>query len=213
MTIRLLLALAFGVATAHGALQWEATERTPPVALGAEKVEVAYPFKNAGQKPLTILSVRASCGCTTPALEKMIYAPGESGEVKASFHIGDRVGDQHSVIYVQTDEPDAAPLQLHLYLSVPQPLEITPRVVSWEQNEAPAPKTIDVHVHPESGVELTGVQTTDGGYLTEVKPQPEKGHYLVEIRPTGTAAKSRAVFHLQTSKALAKPYPIFAFVR
>lgn len=198
---------------ARAGLTWESIDRTPTVALGAESVRAEYPFKNTGSESIVVLSLRASCGCTVPELEKRAYAPGESGVITAVFTVGDRVGDQHSVIYVQTDDPSSAPLQLHLRLTIPQPLEITPRVVSWAQSEEPTAKQIEVQVHPESGIELTGITTPDGGYVAEVKPQATRGRYLVEIHPTSTAAKSRAVFQLQTSKPLAKPSPVFAFVR
>lgn len=199
--------------TARAGLTWEATERTPPVSLHAEKVEVAFPFKNDGPGAVTILSVRASCGCTVPTLAKQVFAPGETGKIEATFQVGERVGDQHSVIYVLTDVPGAEPLQLHLRLNIPQPLEVEPRVVSWSQGEEPAPKTIEVRVHPEARFVVTGIGTTDGGYLASVRPQPGPGRYLVEIRPVETTSKSRAVFRLQTDQPLAKPVPVFAFVR
>lgn len=209
----LLSNLFLGALPLGAALQWEAMVRTPEIALGASQVAAEFPFTNTGKEPVVILSLRASCGCTVPELEKRAYAPGESGVIKATFTIGERQGAQHSVIYVQTDDPSGAPLQLHLHLNIPQPLEITPRVVSWAQNEANEPKQIEIQVHPHSGIDLTGVESKDRGYAAILKPSGTKGKYVVEIHPDSTASQSRAVFQLQTSKPLAKPYPVFAFVR
>lgn len=212
----MLLLSAFFVSVAPSAvagLTWEATVRSPSIALGAEKAVAEFPFRNDSREPVIILNVRASCGCTVPELEKRQYAPGEGGVIKATYTIGDRQGAQHSVIYVQTAEAGAEVQQLHLHLDIPQPLEIAPRVVSWTQNEEAGPKYLEVHVHPDAGVELTGVETKDPGYRVALLPQPAKGRYRIEITPASTAAPSRATFVLQTSRPLPKPSQVFAFVR
>ncbi|HSU28393.1 MAG TPA: DUF1573 domain-containing protein [Chitinophagaceae bacterium] len=48
-------------------------------------VEVAYHFKNVGEKPLIITSVSASCGCTVPEKPLQAFAPGDTGVIKAKF--------------------------------------------------------------------------------------------------------------------------------
>jgi hypothetical protein len=49
-------------------------------------IEITYRFKNAGDKPLVIESVSASCGCTIPEKPEQPIAPGEEGIIKASFN-------------------------------------------------------------------------------------------------------------------------------
>ncbi|HEX8315138.1 MAG TPA: DUF1573 domain-containing protein [Flavisolibacter sp.] len=49
-------------------------------------VEVSWKFKNTGTKPLTIESVQAGCGCTTPEPPKEPIAPGTEGVIKAKFN-------------------------------------------------------------------------------------------------------------------------------
>lgn len=48
-------------------------------------VEISWKFKNTGSKPLTIESVQAGCGCTTPEPPKEPIAPGKEGVIKAKF--------------------------------------------------------------------------------------------------------------------------------
>lgn len=48
-------------------------------------VEVAYRFKNSGNKQLIITDVSAGCGCTIPEKPKEPYAPGQDGVIKATF--------------------------------------------------------------------------------------------------------------------------------
>ncbi|MDR1897301.1 MAG: DUF1573 domain-containing protein [Prevotellaceae bacterium] len=44
-----------------------------------------FTFKNAGNAPLVIQNVEASCGCTSPEWTKEPVLPGKSGKVKATF--------------------------------------------------------------------------------------------------------------------------------
>ena len=48
-------------------------------------VEISWKFKNTGNKPLTIESVQAGCGCTTPEPPKEPIAAGAEGVIKAKF--------------------------------------------------------------------------------------------------------------------------------
>jgi hypothetical protein len=51
-----------------------------------------FAFKNTGKEPLTIESVHASCGCTTPSYSKEPIAPGKTGKIKASYNTVGRPG-------------------------------------------------------------------------------------------------------------------------
>jgi archaellum component FlaG (FlaF/FlaG flagellin family) len=45
----------------------------------------AFEFTNTGTEPILITDVKASCGCTTPGWTKEPVAPGQKGEVKATY--------------------------------------------------------------------------------------------------------------------------------
>ena len=49
------------------------------------KVEKVFTFKNVGDANLNIERVKSSCGCTAALLSSRELAPGESGEVRATF--------------------------------------------------------------------------------------------------------------------------------
>lgn len=48
-------------------------------------VQHTFRFKNAGEGPLTIAKVAASCGCTTPEWTEDVIPPGGEGKVVATF--------------------------------------------------------------------------------------------------------------------------------
>ena len=66
-------------------------------------VEVSYRFKNTGAKPLVILDVTASCGCTVPEKPEQPFAPGEEGVIKAKFDSKGRPGENRKHISVDAN--------------------------------------------------------------------------------------------------------------
>lgn len=194
-------------------LEWKTrvAELTPE--LFAPDTEAVFPFTNTGKTPVTIVSATASCGCTVPALAKKTYAPGESGELKASYHIGERTGEQHSSITVQTDPAGEGFVRLELHILIPEPVALNPRVLSWNVGEVPEPKRIAVKIHPGTGWKAVEVATADAGWKCSLKPGDAPGEYFVEITPAQTETRGRAVFALVTDSPDQKRFALFGFVR
>ena len=68
-------------------------------------LEYSFKFKNEGDKPLVIESVRPACGCTGAATDgKNEYASGESGEIKITFNTQGREGHVEKGISVSTND-------------------------------------------------------------------------------------------------------------
>jgi hypothetical protein len=57
-----------------------------------QKLEVAFRFKNSGNKPLIIQSVQPSCGCTVADYPKEPIAPGKEGVIKGVFDSAGKPG-------------------------------------------------------------------------------------------------------------------------
>lgn len=70
-----------------------------------EKGLVSTTFKvtNTGTKPLVIVDVTVSCGCTTREYTKKPIAPGKSGKVKVFFNPLGRPGAFRKTIKVHTN--------------------------------------------------------------------------------------------------------------
>jgi len=62
-----------------------------------------FVFANNSGRPLRIISVQASCGCTTPAWTKEPVAPGKTGFIKASYDPKGRPGYFNKTLTVTTD--------------------------------------------------------------------------------------------------------------
>lgn len=68
-----------------------------------QKVQISFRFKNSGNKPLVIQSVRPGCGCTVADYPKEPIAPGKVGEITGAFDSQGREGLQHKEIFVSAN--------------------------------------------------------------------------------------------------------------
>jgi len=64
------------------------------------EVEIAYKFRNTGNKNLVIESVTAGCGCTIVERPKEPFAPGQIGTIRAKFTTQGHTGTNNKSIYV-----------------------------------------------------------------------------------------------------------------
>src|SRR5437016_9584376 len=143
-----LIGIAALTALAQGAraeLKWEQTSVDLKPALGDKQAVAHFKYENVGNTPVHFPSVHASCGCTTEQTQNKQVAPGEKGEITATFNIGGRTGTQVKTVTVQTDDPDPAHSTIVLTLKavITPLLEIQPALVYWQSGEEPKPKIID----------------------------------------------------------------------
>jgi hypothetical protein len=64
-----------------------------------------FTFTNAGNVPLVVSSVQASCGCTVTDYSKEPIAPGEKGFVKATYNAA-KVGAFTKTVSVNSNTED-----------------------------------------------------------------------------------------------------------
>jgi hypothetical protein len=67
------------------------------------RADYEFVFTNNSSRPVTLLSVQASCGCTTPGWTKEPVLPGKSGYIKVSFDPKGRPGYFNKTLTVMTD--------------------------------------------------------------------------------------------------------------
>ena len=68
------------------------------------KVSHKFSFKNDGDQPLLILSVKPSCGCTTPNWSKNPINPGDEGFIIAEYNPKGRPGVFRKSLNVVTNQ-------------------------------------------------------------------------------------------------------------
>ena len=67
------------------------------------KVTTEFSFLNNSGRPIRIVNVKPSCGCTTPEWTRDVIEPGKRGVIKASFDPKGKIGYFNKSIAVTTD--------------------------------------------------------------------------------------------------------------
>jgi len=174
---------------AQGALLWE-TRQIQLSANSEDKQAIGvFRFTNDGDKPLTITSVKPSCGCTTAEIDQRTFAPKESGAIKATFAFEGRTGLQEKIIAVTTDESPDQPVSLVLRVTIHEPLACSSRLLLWKASDGLGEKT--VIVSPADGRKIASIEAVaEAPSAMSVKIRPAEGdNYQLIVRPA-TASKT-----------------------
>lgn len=193
-------------------LRWEATTVQRETKLGEETVPLRFAFSNPESRPITVLHVNASCGCTTATLEKKTYAPGEKGQIDVVFDARNLSGVQEKTIQVFTDD-SPKPTVLTVRVTIPTWAEISPRLLWWSVGEEGKPKEAVIRLHP--GAKLRGESIrVDGAAMTASLTAEEDGRrYRLVVQPASTKAPVQATLHFEVEIDGAAPRKFFAFAQ
>lgn len=77
------------------------THEFPPLKLN-DPAEYTFAFTNVSDKAVKLTSVKASCGCTTPAWTQEAIAPGKTGTIQVTYNTA-RSGPFHKSVTVMHD--------------------------------------------------------------------------------------------------------------
>ena len=171
--------------TARAELKWDQTtiELHPK---SADKQAVGhFKYQNTGKTPVRFKSVHASCGCTTAQTQKDEVPPGQTGEITATFNIGDRTGTQIKTVTVETDDPTNTKTVLTLRTIIPEQLEISPKFVFWQQGEKAEPKAITIKAGKEFTVKHLKVTSSSPDFQTKIE-EKGNGEFKVDVQPQDT---------------------------
>jgi hypothetical protein len=197
--MRILIALFWltAAALAQAGLVFESTRIEQQAGFLDERSEAVFRFTNEGDAELTIERLQSSCGCTVPQLEKRTYAPGESGEIKALFTFGARLGTQQKRVTVITNEAGRSVHNLEFITHIPVWADIQPKLVRWTVGQEPVPQEVRVRIADPDRVELAPPQGASSRFTIEaVDGGP--GERVFRIIPKGTDQRvtERVVFSL-----------------
>jgi Protein of unknown function (DUF1573) len=83
-----------------------------------QQLAVSFRFKNTGDKPLVIERVQPSCGCTVAEQSKEPVAPGNEGEIKATFNSQGHNGINHKTLFVYANTKNSPNYSLQFVVEV-----------------------------------------------------------------------------------------------
>ncbi len=197
------------IQSAIGGLKWEQTAIELHPKPGEADAVGSFKYKNEGKETVHIKSVHTSCGCTTATRQKDDIAPGESGEITATFHIGSSTGTAQKTVQVETDDSSAPVTVLTLRAVIPQMMELKPSFIYWENGEALKAKSITVKTAKESKIKNIRVSSSSTDFETQVVPSGAN-EFRIEVQPHDT---SRAINATLTVQPDTGAKPLYAMAR
>jgi hypothetical protein len=189
---------AFISATVHGELKWDQTTLELHPMYGEKEAVGHFKYQNIGKTPVKLTSVKTSCGCTAAKSQKNEVAPGENGEITATFNIGNRTGTQIKTVTVQTDEPSSQPTVLTLKAVLPEGLMLVPGFVSWKIGETPAPKTMLVTAGKGYPGTKLNVESSSPEFAATLEPVKGGGAWKITVTPLQTGRNVSGVIAIKT---------------
>jgi len=172
---------------ARAELKWEQSTIELHPALGDKEAVGHFKYENVGQTPVHFKSVKASCSCTAAQPQKNEVAPGEKGDITATFKIGAARGTAVKTVTVETDDPAHPSTVLTLKAVIPDGLTISPSFVFWKAGEEGTPKTMTVKADKDFPAKNLTVTSSNADFSVEVKNGAHAGEWSIVVQPKQTA--------------------------
>ena len=192
--VPMLLATTAGFAE----LKWDKTVQQFQRSPEDREIAAHFPFRNVGSTPVTIKTLRSSCGCTTARLDKKTYAPGEQGEVVMIFVFGGRKDVHRKTVTVTTDDKTQEPVVLDLRVDIREALTVTPALVYWKTGEPVAAKTVQLAADTGQPVRIKSVTSSNPRLPATLETIKPGAAYTVSVKPADTAQKESAEISVQS---------------
>ena len=189
---------AFISTTVHAELKWDQTTLELHPTYGEKEAVGHFKYQNAGKTPVKLTSVKTSCGCTAAKSRQDEVAPGEKGEITATFSIGNRTGTQVKTVTVETDDAASPRTTLTLKAVLPEGLTMEPGFVSWKIGEPPTAKTLLVTAGKGYPGKKLDVQSSSPEFGATLEPVKSGGAWKITITPVQTTRNVSGVIAIKT---------------
>lgn len=176
-----------------------------------EVVEVAFTFRNQGDKAVTILGLESGCSCLSSSLDARTYAPGASGTGKAEFKVSSFVGRHEKSVTVTTDDPNQPRWEIPFVLDVPAVVSIEPKTLQWWLGGEADEKTCVVKILGEQPMRITGVTSTRENVAFQWEAVTEGREYRLKVKPNSTEEVLMGALKIETDSKIPKYQRQLAF--
>lgn len=204
-----------GVVHAAG-LSFEETVQDVRLKPDAEQVDVAFPFENKTNQPVTIKRIEKSCASCLQATvdgNKMAYQPGEKGVVRLTFGAGTYSGtvEKSTIIWIETASSPASAIELKVRLHIPELLRMEPKTTVWFLGDKPETRTITLKVDHDQPIRITAISASSEMFKAELRTIKDGAEYEVLLTPAQTERPAIGIVRIQTDCPVKRHQQIQAF--
>ena len=151
---------------------FDATEHDFGTVGRGAKAEFDFTFSNIYLEDVHVVSVRSSCGCTTPTVLNPSLKTYEQSAIRARFNTGSFLGNRGATLTVLLDKPFPAEIQLHVKGTIRSDVVFEPGSVQFgevEQGTAWLQKIVVNHMG-YGDWQITGVRSSNPYLSAEAVP-------------------------------------------
>ena len=137
---------------------------------------------------------------------KRVYAPGESGTIRANFDMGNFSGtvDKDVSVWLAGD-PEASPSQhLTVRVHIPILIELEPKTVKWATNGELKPQTFQIKMNGEKPIHISNVGASGQDFTHELKTIEDGKRYELIVTPKSLQKPALGIFRIQTDCEIQK---------
>ena len=166
-----------------------------------KSVSADFNFKNETDQTVEILRADAGCTCIQAGIKGgLTYKPGQSGQIRFSYDLGDVVGtvDKPLHVFLKGDPESQPSITLNIRVKVPELVVVEPKSLFWEVGEEAKAKTVTITMKDEKPIKVTSISGADARFKQELKTVEEGKKYEVVITPVTTDKVAMGVVHLET---------------
>jgi hypothetical protein len=147
------------------------------------KSEYHFEFTNRYEQEVHVASVRTSCGCTTPSINRDTLKTHETSSVLASFNTSSFIGQKSATITVVFDRPAYAEVQLRVSGFIRTDITFDPAEVNFGEFLAGTPREREVTIthSGDPNWEITDVRSHCRHLQVRLNP-PERSSTQVRYR-------------------------------
>lgn len=182
----------------------------------AKTVMVPYQFSNKTDRTITIKRYDSACSCLSAKIKggKLVYEPGESGEIRVNFELGTFSGlVEKTVLLWTTEDQDEKPSSvLSVVLDIPVLFEVNPKTVFWEQHGEDQPQVIKLKVNNVDPIHILEHSATNKNFQYEFNTIKEGREYELVVTPKDVSVPAFGMIKLTTDSAIPRYRRQMAFV-
>ena len=175
---------SFEAIPSFASLEWETTSKNITVHPLQTSATIEYNFINISSDSVTIIELKPSCGCTSGSVDKVTYAPTESGTVYLTFNLEKREGAQRKGISIKTSDSPTKPVMLYVSTNIHPTYKFSVKRLTWVAGENRAPKSCRITNAHEASFRLAKAVPAREGVEVELKPIREGYEYELVVTPS-----------------------------
>ncbi|MBK1881105.1 DUF1573 domain-containing protein [Luteolibacter pohnpeiensis] len=173
-----------------GGLEFAESTKEVTVDPTKETVTVDFNFTNRSDEKLQIEKTDGGCTCVAIKVSggKTVYAPGESGVLRAIVSLENYTGevDRPLNVWLKGDHLKTQKQTLDIKIKIPVLVSVEPKTLVWSVGEKPEPKVIKIQMHDTQPIKVESIESSNASFATELKTLKEGTEYELTVTPSST---------------------------